>query len=105
MNHGYSEYPICRHIKTNGRRCGSPALTTSAFCHFHQKARRSRMRTLSAGTGLSTNVVHPLRNAQSMQQAISMVLNGLASGRIHPKVANRMLHALSIAAANLYKDQ
>lgn len=105
MNAGYSEYPICRHIKTDGRRCGSPALTTSAFCHFHQKARRSRMRTISAGPGLSTNVLRPLHNAQSIQQAISMVLNGLASGRIHPKVADSMLYALSVAAANLFKRQ
>ena len=29
-----SEYALCRHTKTDGRRCQSPALATSAFCHL-----------------------------------------------------------------------
>ena len=27
---------ICRHIKLNGERCGSPALRDQAFCYFHR---------------------------------------------------------------------
>ncbi|HEY5212125.1 MAG TPA: hypothetical protein VIJ38_03795 [Acidobacteriaceae bacterium] len=31
---------ICRHIHTNGARCGSPALRDNVFCYFHQDADR-----------------------------------------------------------------
>ena len=92
--------PLCRHIKTNGRRCQSPALAISAFCYYHQKARRTRPRTISAGPGLSTQVLHPLRNGQSIQQALSMVLNGLATGQLHHKQAGKMLFALQLAVSN-----
>jgi hypothetical protein len=97
-----SEYPLCRHTKTNGRICQSPALATSAFCHHHQKLRRTRPSTISAGPGLSTHVLHPLRNAESVQQALSMVLSGLAGGRIPDKQAGKMLYALQIASLNLH---
>jgi hypothetical protein len=98
-----SEYPLCRHTKTNGLQCKSPALTTSAFCHHHQKARRTRMATVSSGPGLSTSVLHPLRNARSVQQALGMVVSGLAANTIHPKVAGRMIYALQLAASDLRK--
>jgi hypothetical protein len=96
-----SDYPLCRHTKTNGRRCQSPALTTSAFCHHHQKLRRTRGTTLNSGPGLSTHVLHPLRNADSIQQALAMVIAGLASNRIHPKQAGKMLYALQTASTLL----
>jgi hypothetical protein len=78
-----SAYQLCRQTKTDGHLCQSPALTTSAFCHHHQRLRRARMATVSAGPG--TRILHPLRNAQSIQQALAMVLTGLAANRIHPK--------------------
>jgi hypothetical protein len=96
-----SEYALCRHTKTNGRRCQSPALSTSAFCHFHQKLRRTRPSTIGAGPGLSTHVLHPLRNARSIQQALSMVFSATWAGQIHPKQAGKMLYALQLAAKTL----
>jgi len=98
-----SNYPLCRHIKTNGLLCQSPALTTSAFCYHHQKLRRTSRSTISSGPGLSTHVLHPLRNAESIGQALAMVLSGLAAKRIHPKTAGRMLYALQLAASDLFK--
>jgi hypothetical protein len=100
-----SQYPLCRHTKTNGRLCQAPALTTSAYCHRHQKAHRTRPATISAGPGLSTQVLHPLRNADSIQHAVAMVLTGIASNRIHPKVAGRMLFALQVATSALPENQ
>jgi hypothetical protein len=96
MSFARCEYPLCRHTKTNGRRCQSPALATSAFCFHHQRARRRRSTTIPAGPGLST---------QSIQEALAMALSGIASGRLHPKVAGRMFHALQLASANLREDQ
>jgi hypothetical protein len=93
-----SEYALCRHTKTDGRRCQSPALVTSAFCYFHRKLHRTRPSTIGAGPGLSTHVLHPLRNARSIQQALSMVFNGVLTGQIHPNQARKMLSALRLAA-------
>ena len=93
-----SEYALCRHTKTDGRRCQSPALSTSAFCYFHQKLRRTHPSTIGAGPGLSTHVLHPLRNARSIQLALSMVFNGVLTGQIHPNQARKMLSALRLAA-------
>jgi hypothetical protein len=99
----HSAYPLCRHMKTNGSRCQSPALAVSAFCYHHQKLHRTRPSTISAGPGLSTHVLHPLRQADSIQQAISTVISALAANRIHPKIAGRMLYGLRIASSNLRK--
>jgi hypothetical protein len=105
MNANRSQYPICRHTKTNGLRCQSPALASSAFCYHHQKLRRTRMKAISSGPGLSTQVMHPLHNARSIQQALSMVLNGLVTGQIHRKQGGRMLYVLQTAMANLHNRQ
>jgi hypothetical protein len=44
---------------------------------------------------------YPLRNAQSIQRPLSMVLTGLAANRIDPKIAGKMLSALQTATTNL----
>jgi len=41
---------FCRHIKTNGRRCCSPALRTRAFCYFHEKS-HARLKSVRPPTG------------------------------------------------------
>lgn len=94
-----SVYPLCRHTKTDGRRCQSPAVAPSAYCCHHRKLHRIRRNAISAGPGLSTNILQPLHNARSIDQALAMVLNGLASGSISPKVAGKMLYAVQIASA------
>jgi len=40
------QYPLCRHIKTNGIQCKSPALTAGLYCFFHERlyARHSPFR-------------------------------------------------------------
>jgi hypothetical protein len=94
-----SAYPLCRHTKTDGRLCQSPALIDSAYCHHHRKLHRTRRNAISAGPGLSTHVLHPLRNARSIQQALGMTLNALWSGQLHPRKAGKMIYALQIAGS------
>ena len=100
-----SACPRCRHTKTDSRRCQSPAVAPSAYCHHHRKLHRIRRHAISAGPGLSTNVLQPLHNARSIHQALGMVLNGLASNRLTPKVAGRMFYALQIASNSLQEGQ
>jgi hypothetical protein len=93
-----SACPLCRHTKTDGHRCKSPAVTGNAYCCHHRKLHRIRRNAISAGPGLSTNVLQPLHNARSIHQALAMVLNGLASNRLTPKVAGKMFYGLQIAS-------
>lgn len=93
------EYPLCRHTKTNGRRCSSPALATSAFCFHHHKLHQPRTIIVGAAPAMSRQVLHPLRDARGIQEALGMVANGLASGRLHTKQARLMLQAINMAAA------
>lgn len=105
MSSRFSAYPLCRHTKTDGRLCHSPALIDSAYCHHHRKLHRTRRNAISAGPGLSTSVLHPLRNFHSIQQALAKVCNGLASGTIHPRTAGKMLYALQLASSRANKLQ
>jgi len=96
-----SEFPLCRHTMTTGRLCQSPAHGSSAYCFHHKKLHRSRPSKFDAAPALSTHVLHPLRNARSVQQALSMVVAGLASGQLRPSRAGKMLFALQQASAHL----
>ena len=40
--------PICRHLKTNGFRCQSPALNGETFCYFHLRLHKEHHRPLTA---------------------------------------------------------
>lgn len=53
-------YDLCRHIKTNGKVCNSPALTGQSFCYFHRKlrTRHRQLVTSKATPALTADVVH-----------------------------------------------
>ena len=121
---------ICRHIRTNGGRCGSPALRGRAFCYFHINLtqRHTGVASGSAADAIPT-VLHPLNPAadnsqrephlaaslprgplaldlppledrESIQLALSLLLAAMAQNRIDPKRAGTMLYALQVASAN-----
>jgi len=103
MNIKDSAYPLCRHTKTDGRRCKSPALHTSAFCYFHQKQRRTRRSMIDTGPTLAMTLLETLselRDARTIQRALSLVAQGIASNRIPPSQAGKMLAALELAVRN-----
>jgi hypothetical protein len=117
---------ICRHIKTNGRRCKSPSLGLSAFCYFHSRLHR-RHRNLvenssalveanpnpgSAASGTSQYLpdfatqnpieldLPPLEDVESIQVSISLLIAALARNRITAKRAAVLLYGLQLAATN-----
>jgi len=111
---------LCRHIKTNGRRCKSPSLGQTAFCYFHSRLHR-RHRNLvenhrnlseSAPNPAQTNLqstqitpeieldLPPLEDAESIQIAISLVVAALARNRIDSRRAATILYALQLASTN-----
>jgi hypothetical protein len=59
----------CRHIRTNGRRCCSPALRTSAFCYYHGRSiERHRGLSLPAAADGMPTIIHPLNTDEQRQR-------------------------------------
>ncbi len=120
---------ICRHIKTNGLRCGSPALTAEVFCYFHKDLHHRHRRHGTTSTDISPATLHPMRadirggqlepliaqyyapepqtldlppleDRESIQVAISMLVTALAANRVDPKRASMLLYGLQVASSN-----
>ena len=95
----------CRHIFTDGRRCGSPCLRKPEghedFCYYHHTSRRpahiigrSRRRT-------TTFTLPLLEDRSAVQHSISQVLQKLAQNELDPRRAGLLLYGLQIASINL----
>jgi hypothetical protein len=110
---------ICRHIKTNGERCGSPALTNHAFCYFHRNLAQRHPKPAPeiptiihpldptrephlAATQPILNLP-PLEDRESIQLAASMIVGALASNSLDIKRAGILLYGLQVASANARK--
>jgi hypothetical protein len=102
-----NEVPLCGHVKTNGAQCKSPALRHSYYCYFHERLHerhRNYRRTEASKAYLLPGVhiqLHALEDAESVQLAISMVVNALATGALEPKRATPLLYGLQLASINL----
>ena len=116
----------CRHIRVNGERCGSPALSNKTFCYFHVEFER-RHRRINAQHDKTITVLHPmtlqdgsqrdpilaeqlpqldlppLEDRHSIQVALSMVIIALTEGRIDPKLAALLFYGLQVASTNAHK--
>ncbi len=121
---------FCRYIRTNGERCGSPALTSKPFCYYHvEQSRRHRRSgtqpdptpailhpmTLQDGTQRDPIPAEypnpplpaplqldfpPLEDRHSVQLALSVLITALAEDRIDPKRAALLFYGLQIASSN-----
>jgi hypothetical protein len=120
------EATICRHIKTNGRRCKSPSLGLSAFCHFHSRLHRRHRNLVETSSALVETHPNPastasgapryqpdyaaqdpieldlppLEDVESIQVSISLLIAALARNRITAKRAAVLLYGLQLASAN-----
>jgi hypothetical protein len=115
-------HAFCRHIRTSGRRCQSPALTGSLFCYYHRTLRHSRTAASTAKVPLRPETVRyflengqgmaqfvpspdlnfpPLEDAESIQLCASLLFDAIAARRIDSILARNLLYALQIASCNL----
>ena len=120
---------FCRHIKINGERCGSPALTNQVFCYYHVEIKRRHgrcnprcevaptvLRPISLQDGSQRDPIFaepteppfqldlpPLEDRHSIQIALSMVITALAEGRIDSKHAAMLFYGLQVASSNAHK--
>lgn len=99
--------PLCRHLKTNGIQCQSPSLDFSNYCFFHDRLheRHRNFRTSkTTARGLHPDYdiqLHALEDAESIQLAISVVVNALASGGLRTDRASAILYGLQLASSNV----
>ncbi len=80
--------PQCHYIKTDGRRCGSPALRQKRFCYFHYEVNRP---TVLLG-------IPPLEDGDAIQLALTDLARFVAEDRIEQRRANSIAYILQIAA-------
>jgi hypothetical protein len=99
---------LCRHIFTDGRRCGSPALRSQHFCYYHYAHRtpllaNARRRRPSSGFDLTR--LDGLDNPTAIQLALSEVLGRIAANTVDPRNAYLLLFGLQIAGKNLRQSR
>src|SRR5579864_2827730 len=95
----------CRHIFTDGRRCGSPAIRgpegTESFCYFHHNSRRPIQDAPTRKRRQSRFTLPNPEDRSAIQQSIGEVLRRIASNEIDPRRAGLLLYGLQIASLNL----
>ena len=100
-------YPIeirrCRHIKTNGTQCGSPAVKDKELCYYHEKNQPKTVELYIDGERYSDSQLWlpVFEDAYSIQTVIRQVVQLLLARRIERKDASLLLYALQIASSNL----
>ena len=93
------ETPQCAHLRTNGLRCGSPALRNRRFCYFHH--RQHDVRALRRRQPSFRFELPLLEDAESIQMSIQDVLAAVHEDRIDVRRAGLLLYGLNTASSNL----
>ncbi|MES2392588.1 MAG: hypothetical protein V4555_13165 [Acidobacteriota bacterium] len=121
---------FCRHIRTNGRRCQAYAVRGQSLCFYHHgvNVRHRALNPPDDGTQNIIHPLNldpgrfqrepllaeyfaqtrgpleldfpSLDDRESIQLALSMLLNALGRNRIEPKRAAIMLYGLQVASSN-----
>jgi hypothetical protein len=92
---GKTLFKECRHIKTNGLKCHSPAMRGSAFCYFHARTRvyaAPRRRTREKPLELP-----PIHGPADVRAALYTILDAVARGDISAKRGGKLLYAIQLA--------
>jgi hypothetical protein len=93
----------CRHIFTDGHRCGSICLRGEPFCYYHHTTRKPAPRQ-SLGRKSSFDLPLP-EDRSAIQSALGIILQKIASNDLDSKRAGLLLYGLQIASLNLPKRQ
>jgi hypothetical protein len=100
------QYELCRHVKTNGLQCKAAALSGGLWCYFHHRLhqRHTAFRPTEATRGYLIPGQHiqltALEDRESVQVALSVVINALATGQLDIKRATALLYGLQLASNN-----
>ncbi len=96
-------YELCRHIKSNGQRCHSPAASGEDWCFFHARLHFRHRAIRSANPKIEVNKLYlpPIEDRESIQVAASLLVAALSTGHLDEKRATAILRALQLASKNL----
>jgi hypothetical protein len=86
--------PQCHYIKTDGRRCGSPAIRGKRLCFFHGR-QAPRIRKL-ARDGRWLPAFHAERPLEVM---LAETYRLVSEGRVSLRQAQLLIYAMQITAA------
>jgi hypothetical protein len=95
------QYETCCHTKEDGAYCGSPALHNRKYCYYHLRQRGRRLRRARA---LRDNLpyqleIPPLVDLDSLQFALSEIVQALGTGQLDHRAAGKMLYAIQQATS------
>ena len=93
----------CRHLFTDGHRCGSPALTEEPFCYYHHTTRKPITNPKSRRSRQSTFTLPRCEDRSSIQHSIGEIIHHLTQNTLDTKRAGLLLYALQTASHNLPK--
>jgi len=93
---------LCTQRKANGDPCQSPALHDSTFCRYHKVMGPSPTQMTTFEENPYQHYYLPLlKDATSIQSAISEVCELMLHRRIEPKEASALFYAMQVASTNL----
>jgi hypothetical protein len=95
----------CRHIFTDGHRCGSACLRNEELCYYHHTTRRPAVNPRQRRGRRSTFDLSMPEDRSAIQTSIGEVLQRIASNDIDPRRAGLLLYGLQIASLNLPRLQ
>jgi hypothetical protein len=93
----------CRHIFTDGHRCGSPCLRGENLCYYHHTTRKPATHPRARRARCSTFEIPLPEDRSAIQHSIGQVLQRIAANDIDPRRAGLLLYGLQIASLNLPK--
>jgi len=94
----------CRHIFTDGHRCGSKCLRHEELCYYHHTSRRPAQDVKNRRARTAEFDLPNLEDRSAIQAAIGEVLQRIAGNEIDPKRAGLLLYGLQIASCNLPRE-
>lgn len=100
--------PLCTHIKTDGTRCGSPAVSGTALCHHHSVVKTTLGKTPArrpAGVGGFEPIPFVFaEDRASMQLNYHLLLSAFNESRVDLRTFKLMMSILKAMAKNLGKS-
>jgi len=99
--------PLCTHIKTDGVRCGSPAVSGTALCYHHSVV-KTTLDKVPARSGGAAGQFEPIpfvfaEDRASMQLNYHLLLTAFNENRVDLRIYKAMMSLLKAMAKNLGK--
>ena len=95
------EVRSCQHIKSDGIRCGSPALRDRRYCYYHNKTREYEIARRRGRRSEMRVTIPDLENPNAIQGALGEVIRLMLTDQIDVRKAGLAIYALQTAAKNL----